>query len=52
MNVQNIVKDVSVLIVEDNETNMFVMVSMLKKFSKDIDSAYNGKQGVDKVTLK
>ena len=40
-------EDVDILILEDNETNQFVLKNMLKKYKTK--SAYNGKEGLDIV---
>lgn len=41
-----------VLVCEDNEVNLKIMLSILKKFNIDADFAKNGKEAINKFTLK
>ncbi|MEZ7500103.1 response regulator [Flavobacterium sp. Arc3] len=42
-------KDIRVLLVEDNELNQLLAVKVFKKWNKEIDIANNGKIAIDKI---
>lgn len=43
-------KDVKILLVEDNELNQLLAVKVFGKWDKQIDIAYNGKIAIEKIT--
>ena len=45
----NLSKESRILVVDDNNSNIFVMKSMISKFKIPCDTAYNGQQAVDMV---
>jgi len=44
-------KDLNVLVVDDDSINILVLQSLLKKYDLQVDSAHNGREAVEKISL-
>ncbi|WP_035671147.1 response regulator [Flavobacterium sp. 83] len=47
----NFLKDIKILLVEDNELNQLLAIKIFEKWEKEIDIADNGKIAIDKIEL-